>query len=137
MQPDESVVVFTQPPRDKLFRLLNGDPMVPLTSLENDSIRQVIQQYPDTCHLPYPFEWDFEVDDNVPKVDDNFPLSWLCLRQATSDVIILAYNAHPPAIHDEDRDGWSPLHYACRHKAPLEVVQFFGGKEPHRSRNDQ
>jgi hypothetical protein len=121
MQPadeDESVVVFTQPPRDEICRLLNGDPMVPLTPLENDSIRQVIQEHPDTCREKYPFEWYSAVDYNVPKVAINFPLSWLCLRQATSDKIELAYNAHPS------------LHYACGHKGPLEVVQFLVERNP-------
>jgi hypothetical protein len=85
---DESVVVFTQPPRDELFSLLNDgssdhDDLVPLTRLENDSIRKIIQEHPETCREKYPFEWD-------SRAYDAFPLSWLCLRQATSDVIELA-----------------------------------------------
>jgi hypothetical protein len=108
---DESVVVFTQPPRDELFRLLSGDPMVPLTSLENDSIRQLIQEHPDTCREKYPFEW-------YSDVDYNFLLSWLCLRQATRDVIELAYNAHPPAIHEEGTYTVYPctMHATRRHR---------------------
>jgi hypothetical protein len=109
---DESVVVFTQPPRDEFFSLLNGGRggrRVPLTPLENDSIRKIIQEHPDSCLEKRPFGW-------IPEGTNDkchFPLSWLCSRQATSDVIQLAYNAHPPAIYDEEQDGRSPLHYAC------------------------
>jgi hypothetical protein len=56
---DESVVVFTQPPRDELFSLLNGnggDEDVPLTPSENDSIRKLIQEHPETCREKYPFK---------------------------------------------------------------------------------
>jgi hypothetical protein len=123
---DESVFVFTQTHRE-LFSLLNGGilngVLVPLTRLENDSIRKVIQEHPDTCHEKRLFMWRTEAY-------ETFPLSRLCLRQATSDVIELAYNAHPPAIHDKDRDGWSPLHYACRNQASLEVVQFLVERNP-------
>jgi ankyrin repeat protein len=115
--------VFTQPPRDQLFSFLNGKRDVPLTPLENDSIRKIIQEHPETCRETYPFE-------SYPGVDSTVPLSRLCLRLATSDVIELAYNAHPPAIHDEDRHGWLPLHYACGRKASLEVVQFLVERNP-------
>jgi hypothetical protein len=49
--------VFAQPPRDQLFSFLNGKRDVPLTPLENDSIRKIIQEHPETCREKYPFEW--------------------------------------------------------------------------------
>jgi hypothetical protein len=117
---NESVVVFTQSPRDELFYHLSGDPNVPLTPLENDSIRKVIQEHQETCREKYPFEFG----SGVSSVDYNFPLSWLCFRQATSDVVELAYNAHPLAIYPVGlATRWLPLHYACR-AASLEVVKF-------------
>jgi ankyrin repeat protein len=70
--------------------------------------------------------------EETEEVQNNFPLSWLCVRQATSDVIELAFNAHPPAMHEEGRDGRGdpPLHFACSNKAPLEVVQFLVERNP-------
>jgi ankyrin repeat protein len=118
---NESVVVFTQPPRDELFSILNSDYNVPLTPLENNSIRKLIQEHPETCREKYPFDWYSEAY-------ETFPLSRLCLRQATTDVIELAYNAHRPAIHDED--GWLPLQYACYAKVSLEMDQFLVERNP-------
>jgi hypothetical protein len=69
---NESVVVFAQPPRDELFSLLNDgssdhDDLVPLTTLENDSIRKLIQEHPETCREKYPFEWDLDAYHAFPR----------------------------------------------------------------------
>jgi hypothetical protein len=107
-----------QSPGDELFRILNNggnEHNVPLTPLENHSIRKIIQEHPETCREKY----------------YALPFTWLCLRHATIDVIELAYNTHPQAIHEaEEESGWSPLHSACYKKAPLEVVQFLVERNP-------
>jgi ankyrin repeat protein len=36
----------------------------------------------------------------------------------------------PHALETADNGGWLPLHYACRYKPPLEVVQFLVERKP-------
>jgi hypothetical protein len=46
-------------------------------------------------------------------------------------VIELAYNAHPPAIHEEGLGGWLlPLHWAHQGQAAFELVQFLVERSP-------